>query len=594
MVQGPLFKTCCFARSDFRLRGDAGRSEQMARAWLLLTRLISLRQAENGHSRSEEGETMSSTIQYKTPGVYVTEVDGFPASVVGVETSLPAFVGYTEQANVQGKPVYFNPQKISSFADFVQVFGKGFKPAVQITSVDAATVQENPDAYNVSFVDADGTTVYFAISKSGGPHFNLYASMKLFFENGGGNCYVVSVGDYTGQGATPEGVPVEASKLKKGLAELADIVGPSMLVIPDAVLLKPEDPAKPLVCDAFYDVVNAMKAQCGQLQDRFAILDVYGAEGLDQSDPDTFQKALDAIVVGFRSAIGSENLSYAAAYFPYLKTTTYPASDITYAWFDQAELAAVLTLQAEALYKKEQLVEVKAMISRTALGDGPTKPDEIVALNDSLLNALPVLGEIEKQTALLLGVLPPSAGMAGVYTQVDNSRGVWSAPANVTLASVLAPTVHINDKMQEDLNVPLDGKALDAIREFPGRGTVVWGARTLLGNSRDWRYIQVRRTIIYIEQSIKLALQQFCFSANDSNTWSTVVSSVSNFLNQIWAQGGLLGTTASEAYSVECGLGSTMTEQDILDGIMIVQIRLQMIHPGEFIALTLKQQMEEA
>lgn len=537
---------------------------------------------------------MSSTTQHKTPGVYVTEVDGFPTSVVGVETSLPAFVGYTEQAHVQGKPVFFKPQKISSFADFVQVFGQGFKPAVQITTVDAATVQKSPDAYDVSFVDADGATIYLAIGKSGGVHFNLYASMKLFFENGGSDCYVVSVGDYTDQGAKPDGVAVDASKLKEGLAELADIVGPTMLVIPDAVLLTPDDPDKAWSCDAFYEVVNAMKAQCSQLQDRFAILDVYGAETLDQADPETFQKDLEANVAEFRTKIGSEDLSYAAAYFPFLKTTTYPVSDITYTWFDQAELAAVLTQQAEALYKEEQLVEVKAMIDRTASGEGPTKPDEIVALNDNLLNALPVLSEIEKQTALLLGVLPPSAGMAGVYTQVDNTRGVWSAPANVALASVLAPTVHINDKMQEDLNMPLDGKALDAIREFPGRGTVVWGARTLLGNSQDWRYIQVRRTIIYIEQSIKLALQQFCFSPNNSKTWSTVVSSVSNFLHQVWAQGGLLGATASEAYSVDCGLGSTMTEQDILDGTMIVQVRLQMIHPGEFIELTLKQQMDEA
>jgi phage tail sheath protein FI len=140
--------------------------------------------------------------------------------------------------------------------------------------------------------------------------------------------------------------------------------------------------------------------------------------------------------------------------------------------------------------------------------------------------------------------------------------------------------------------MPLDGKAIDAIRQFPGRGTVVWGARTLLGNSNDWRYIQVRRTIVYIEQSIKAAMMPFVFAANDGKTWSTVVSAVSNFLQGLWSQGGLMGAKADEAFTVACGLGSTMTAQDILDGYMIVQVQLQLIRPAEFIVLTFKQKMQ--
>jgi phage tail sheath protein FI len=102
----------------------------------------------------------------------------------------------------------------------------------------------------------------------------------------------------------------------------------------------------------------------------------------------------------------------------------------------------------------------------------------------------------------------------------------------------------------------------------------------------------VRRTLIYIEQSIKNALNPFVFAANDSITWVAVVSMVSNFLQGLWQQGGLMGATASEAYTVKCGLGSTMTAQDILDGYMIVQVTLQMIRPAEFIELTFKQQMQ--
>ncbi|HEX9939009.1 MAG TPA: phage tail sheath C-terminal domain-containing protein [Longimicrobium sp.] len=177
-------------------------------------------------------------------------------------------------------------------------------------------------------------------------------------------------------------------------------------------------------------------------------------------------------------------------------------------------------------------------------------------------------------------------------TYVDETRGVWNAPANVSLRSVAGPTVPLDGNQQAELNMPVDGKAVDALREFPGRGTVVWGARTLDGNSPDYRYIQVRRTLIYIEQSIKNALAQFAFAPNTGQTWTSVVSMVSSFLQQLWSQGGLMGATAQEAFSVECGLGSTMTGKDILDGWMIVQITVQMIRPAEFTELTFKQKME--
>jgi phage tail sheath protein FI len=157
---------------------------------------------------------------------------------------------------------------------------------------------------------------------------------------------------------------------------------------------------------------------------------------------------------------------------------------------------------------------------------------------------------------------------------------------------VTSTTFTLNDKQQGELNVPLDGKAVNAIRDFPNRGTMVWGARTLDGNSNDYRYLQVRRTLIYIQQSIKLALQQFTFASNDGRTWVSVTAMITNFLTSVWSQGGLMGAKASDAFSVQCGLGSTMTGQNILDGYMIVQVTLQMVHPAEFIELTFTQMMQ--
>ena len=100
-------------------------------------------------------------------------------------------------------------------------------------------------------------------------------------------------------------------------------------------------------------------------------------------------------------------------------------------------------------------------------------------------------------------VLPPSAAIAGVYTHTDNTRGVWKAPANVAVTNVIAPTVKINDDDQQSLNVDVTaGRSINAIRAFTGKGTLVWGARTLAGNDNVWLYINIKRLFTQIEQYV--------------------------------------------------------------------------------------------
>jgi phage tail sheath protein FI len=202
-----------------------------------------------------------------------------------------------------------------------------------------------------------------------------------------------------------------------------------------------------------------------------------------------------------------------------------------------------------------------------------------------------LLGEIRNS----LNLLPPSAGMAGIYTLVDTSRGVFKAPANVSMNAVNAPSVNISHDEQESLNVDLmGGKSINVIRPFPGIGTLVWGARTLDGNSQDWRYINVRRTLIMIEQSLKLAARTYVFEPNDGGTWSTINATINNFLFNQWKSGALAGSSPEQAYSVAVGLGSTMTPSDILDGIMRIEVKLAIVRPAEFIVLTFQQKQQEA
>jgi uncharacterized protein len=194
--------------------------------------------------------------------------------------------------------------------------------------------------------------------------------------------------------------------------------------------------------------------------------------------------------------------------------------------------------------------------------------------------------------ATKLNLLPPSGAIAGIYGRIDATQGVFKAPANTSINSVIAPAVNLSDLDQEDLNMPLEGKAVNAIRAFPGRGTIVWGARTLDGNSNDWRYINVRRTLIMFEQSIKIAMQPYVFAPNTATTWVTVQSMIENFLTNQWKAGALAGAKASDAFSVSVGLNVTMTADDINNGLLKVLILVAPVRPAEFIELTFKQQMQ--
>ncbi|MBT2561615.1 phage tail sheath family protein [Pedobacter sp. ISL-68] len=182
--------------------------------------------------------------------------------------------------------------------------------------------------------------------------------------------------------------------------------------------------------------------------------------------------------------------------------------------------------------------------------------------------------------------LYPSGIIAGIMARVDNDRGVWKAPANVSLLTVDKPLITISDEEQDYLNVDAtSGKSINVIRKFAGRGTLVWGARTLAGNDNEWRYVPVRRLFIMVEESIKKATEFVVFEPNDAKTWMRVKTMCQNFLNQLWRQGALAGAKPEDAFFVNVGLGITMTALDILEGRLIIEIGMAAVRPAEFIVL---------
>jgi uncharacterized protein len=233
--------------------------------------------------------------------------------------------------------------------------------------------------------------------------------------------------------------------------------------------------------------------------------------------------------------------------------------------------------------------------SKSAEKDKPeTARMQMVMLNKSLAALSPMFNTMMDELKNRLNLLPPSAAMAGIYTMVDNSRGVWKAPANVSLNGVISPAVNLSAEDQEDLNVTTQGKSINAIRSFIGEGVLVWGARTLDGNSLDWRYISVRRTMIMLEESCRLAAKAMVFEPNVANTWVTIKSMIQNFLTGIWKRGGLAGAVPDDAFSVHVGLGETMTPEDVLEGILRVTVLVAISRPAEFIEITFQQQMQKS
>jgi Bacteriophage tail sheath protein len=549
----------------------------------------------------------------KTPGVYVTEIPAFPPSAVGVDTAIPAFVGYTERAEVGGQPAIGIPIPIASIDEYHRFFGGPPEPMFTFT-------EGTKDDFDVAFagIDATGKSEAPSFRKltQTGPVGLLYYSLSLFYANGGGRCYVVSVGLYDKS--------VDFKELVKGVHALDDQSGPTMLLVPDLALLAPDSNNRWAV-PGFKEVAWAMLDQCQRRQDRVALLDVVHAQRLNRnSSTQDREKAIER----FRADVDHEARSYGIAYYPFVHTSIVQPTDLNYRMFEGPGLLDFVLNDARKLFKDPEADDLKVAIVAvkkdfaegnpevnqevTTTIDGLKTSNEPAAqklgflyqsfyqqlpvktVDQNLTNAVPALKELYKSAARTLNRLPASAAMAGVMTFTDTARGVWNAPANIALNAVFAPALMTNDEIQGDLNKPLDGKAINVVREFIGRGPVVWGARTLDGNSNDYRYVQVRRTLIYIEQSIKAAMGPFVFAPNDGKTWVNVTAMISNFLQDLWARGGLMGVTANEAFSVDCGLGTTMTARDVLEGYMIVRVLLQMIRPAEFIELTFKQKMEGA
>ena len=191
-------------------------------------------------------------------------------------------------------------------------------------------------------------------------------------------------------------------------------------------------------------------------------------------------------------------------------------------------------------------------------------------------------------------MLPPSGAVAGAIVRNDERFGIQKAPANINLRGVVELNAVINDTNQGQFNAPEEsGKSINCIRSFVNNDIKIWGARTLDYRGLDYRYINTRRTMSMLQDSIKNLLEQFVFENNDTRTWLKIRASLSKFLKGMLSRGVLFGTTPSQAYDFAVGFGETMDETDILEGIIRVEVKLALIRPAEFIEIIFEQKTME-
>ena len=473
----------------------------------------------------------------KTPGVYIDEVSLLPPSIAGVETGIPAFIGYTEKSTATATAAQ-EPKRISNLREYEEIFG-GPQP-----ENDGLALEIH------DYTDSAGNVIRTEIpapkmSETQRSKHILYYSLSLYFANGGGPCYIISIGKYSADGQ----VLTPILNFTNGLTALANEDEPTLIVIPEAAYLGTD----------YGTIYQAALDQAAKLQDRFVIIDVVQ----NLATPNVLGD-----VAAFRGQL-TNNRRYGAAYYPYLNST------IDYR-FVSPEAGINVT---------------RKVIDPAGVATAGT-PVTLASLSSSNNILYQQLKGVLTQVAL---TLPPSGAIAGIYAQTDAARGVWKAPANVGVAAIVGPTVKIDDETQGQMNVdPTAGKSVNAIRTLTGRGTLVWGARTLDGNDNEWRYINVRRFFNFVEESVKKGTYRFVFEPNDANTWVSVRAMIENFLTLQWRAGALQGSKPEHAFFVNVGLGKTMTALDILEGRLIVEIGMAVVRPAEFIVLRFMHKLPES
>jgi phage tail sheath protein FI len=502
--------------------------------------------------------------EYLAPGVYVEEIERGPKPIEGVATSTAAFLGETLRGPL-------TPWLVTSYADYMRMFGDIF----------------------------DSTK------------FMPYA-VKTFFDNGGRRCYITRiVGDgavratvdlsgftitAVGPGKSYEQTWVRlgpgTTKGKDGnavgfrlrvdyWANAADV--PTDAAGIDTARALPTisedfddlavDPAAPTFYDKRVNNFNSSLVELHAAADVALPADSAArlANGDDGGAVTSASYEVDDADPLRRRGLAALNLdpfrSVAIVYAPGVDYDT-AKKVITHCARNRFRFAVVDSLSGEA---NSSQLDPRGQVDDTTYG---AFYYPWIRVSDPRNGARTLI--------------PPGGAVCGIYALTDNTRGVFKAPANEVIAGAIDLEYDVNQANQDELNP----KGVNVIRRFPGRGIRVWGARTLSSDPL-WKYVPVRRLFIFVEASIYNSTQWVVFEPNNERLWARVKQTVTLFLRTQWREGALLGAKEEEAFSVAVGR-DTMTEDDILNGRLIIEVGIAPVRPAEFVIFRIFQKTQEA
>ncbi len=560
--------------------------------------------------------------EYLSPGVYVEEFDSSPRAIEGVGTSTAGFIGMA----VKG-PVVGAPSLVTSFADYQRQFG-GY-----LSEYTHGAYRFLPYAVEQFFVNG-GTRCYISrvVPENATIASAQIGDLTLRAANEGkwGNRIIVSFTTTNKkklQLIRKEGPCVYIAKNASGfgegdLVEFAGEINRISAVFDNTITFErdfegdPVDDAlipKVLLYSVEMDVVvrydNEVETYSGctlnpvsntYLADRLRTSKIVSVDSLEPSDeianPVSILFGEGKLSGSIALSGGSDGTMDAVNAAVYIGQDNGPGKRTGICSFQENSVASIIAIPGVTI--PEVLVSLVSHCEREqnrfAILDVPadlSKTNDIIeyrSIVDSTYAAfyhpwVQVFDPVTKKP----GFIPPSGPVAGIYSRTDISRGVHKAPANEMVACT-GLSINYTTGEQDILNPA----GVNLIRALPGQGIRVWGARTASSNGA-FKYVNVRRLFIYVEQSIKAATNWVVFEPNNSSLWARVQMTISTFLENMFRAGMLSGDTPAEAYYVDIG-PNTMSRDDILNGRLICEIGIAPSRPAEFVIFRVTQFTAEA
>jgi len=559
--------------------------------------------------------------EYLSPGVYVEEFDSAGPPLSGVSTSTAGFIGLAERGPVEGLP-----QLVTSMNDFRRKYG-GYLSDNQFGSyrylayaVDQFFTNGGSRAYIMRVAPSDAKTAsskgeFFVVTArnpgSWGNQVEVHiepsskAKTQIFEDLGGGKYRVKnSAGFVEGDAVVFTSGDSKTTAVVKSardnVIELSASLGEDVVdngLVPTKTLATLEFNVHVVFGDQRETFENcsfnaAAPNHVSKVTSRSELVTIEAKRGADVAA--LFAES-DRHVVTLSG--GSDGSPSGVSPSDFIGEDRGPGQRTGIQAFvdnDEVSIMAVPGVTDPAV-QLALVAHCENLGSRFGILDLPadkTKVQDVLAYRDifdtsyaALYNPwVQVFDPLEKRNIFI----PPSGSIAGVYARNDNTRGVEKAPANEVLRGVTGLAVQYNTGEQDILNP----KGVNLIRSFTGQGIRVWGARTLSSNAL-WKYINVRRLFIFIEESIKAGTNWVVFEPNDERLWSRVHRTIDAFLTRVWRSGALQGSTPAEAFFIDISR-NTMTQDDIDNGRLICVIGVAPVKPAEFVIFRITQRTSES